>query len=89
MSMRRPKVEKQDTKPPIDKNVVKAVIDKGGSVAASSVSSDKPKNVQLRLLPNIIQRIDQSRKGRIVPPTRHAWLMEAVLEKLEREKTLK
>ena len=87
MSMRRPKVEKQDTQPTLDKRVVKAVIEKGGSVSASSVTSDKPKNVQLRLLPNIIQRIDLSRKRRIVAPTRHAWLLEAVLEKLEREET--
>jgi hypothetical protein len=79
MSMRRPKVESLP-----DKGKVKAVIGKGGGVA-SSVASDKPKNVQLRLLPDVIQRIDLSRKGRIVPPTRHAWLLEAVLEKLERE----
>ncbi len=80
--MRRPKVESLP-----DKGKVKAVIGKGGGVAssASSASSDKPKNVQLRLLPDVIQRIDLSRKGRIVPPTRHAWLLEAVLEKLERE----
>ncbi len=77
--MRRPKVESLP-----DKGKVKAVIGKGGGVA-SSASSDKPKNVQLRLLPDVIQRIDLSRKGRIVPPTRHAWLLEAVLEKLERE----
>ena len=83
MSMRRPKAE---TSP--DKRKIKAVIEKGGGVASSG-ASDKPKNVQLRLLPDIIQRIDQSRKGRMVPPTRHAWLMEAVLEKLEREETLK
>ena len=83
MSMRRPKAESLP-----DKRKVKAVIEKGGGVASSSVASDKPKNVQLRLLPDIIQRIDLSRKGRIVPPTRHAWLLEAVLEKLEREETL-
>ena len=84
MSMRRPKAVTSR-----DNRKVKAVIKKGGSVAAASVAADKPKNVQLRLLPDIIQRIDQSRRGRMVPPTRHAWLMEAVLEKLEREETLK
>ncbi len=83
MSMRRPKAKASP-----DKRKIKAVIKKGGGVASSG-ASDKPKNVQLRLLPDIIQRIDQSRKGRMVPPTRHAWLMEAVLEKLEREETLK
>jgi hypothetical protein len=79
MTMRRPKAESLP-----DKHKVKAVIGKGGGVA-SSVASDKPKNVQLRLLPDIIQRIDFSRKCRIVPPTRHAWLLEAILEKLERD----
>lgn len=82
MSMRRP--QRDESLP--NKQKVKAVIDKGGGIA-SSVAPDKPKNVQLRLLPNIIQRIDRTRKGRIVAPTRHAWLLEAVLEKLEREET--
>ena len=85
MSMRRP--QRVESLP--DKQKVKSVIEKGGGVASSSAASDKPKNVQLRLLPDIIQRIDHTRKSRIVAPTRHAWLLEAVLEKLEREETPK
>ena len=43
------------------------------------------KLVQLRLPRDLVQRIDMARKHRIVAPSRHAWLLEALLEKLETE----
>ena len=47
----------------------------------------KPLLVQLRLDPQDIARIDAARSGRLVAPSRHAWLLEAILEKLQREET--
>jgi hypothetical protein len=38
--------------------------------------------VQLRLSPELIQRIDKNRRKRTVPPSRHAWILEALLDKL-------
>lgn len=46
---------------------------------------EKPKNVQLRLLPSKIAQIDALRTERRVPVSRHHWFMEAIEEKLERE----
>jgi hypothetical protein len=39
--------------------------------------------VQLRLSSELVQRIDRHRKERIVPPSRHSWMLEALLEKLQ------
>lgn len=51
--------------------------------------TDTLKNVQLRLYASLLEEIDLSRhaqaRGRR-PASRHAWLLDAVEEKLEREK---
>jgi len=76
MSMRRPQS---------DPRKVRAIIEKGGSTAAAHDNPDTVKNVQLRLPLGMITRIDTVRGLRTVKPPRHLWLLEAVLEKLERE----
>lgn len=69
---------------------VEALINRGGSTATPT-TEPKPKRrasyVQLRLLPEMLQRIDTSIAGRAVPVPRHTWLLEAIAEKLEREWT--
>lgn len=82
MSMRRPEVVQ-----PVDEKKLQAVIEKGGAVASSKkgLEEETTKNVQLRLTPQVIARIDQVRGERLVAPPRHAWLLEAILEKLDRE----
>jgi len=68
---------------------VDALINKGGSVAgqpmASIELSDKPVPVVLRLPPETASRIERVVKARAVRIPRHTWLLEAVMEKLERE----
>jgi len=74
------------TKPqqqPADERRINALIDKGGTIATEEERA-KPLSVQLRLAPDLIDRIDQARKHRTVPPSRHSWILEALLEKLER-----
>ena len=53
--------------------------------ASSKESEEKPKLVQLRLKPEIMERIDAIIQNRSVPPSRHFWILEAVMEKIERE----
>ena len=62
-----------------------AVIARGGGAVQRYRA--KPLLVQLRLDPQDIARIDAARNGRLVAPSRHAWLLEAILEKLQREET--
>ena len=70
---------------------VMALIEKGGSVAAdkSERTRAKPQLVQLRLSREVVDRIDSVIQSRLVPPSRHTWLLEAVYEKLQREEGAK
>ena len=67
---------------------VDALIHKGGSVAGEGASSNRQKlvPVMLRLPPNLLERVDASVQTRVVPTPRTTWIMEAIAEKLEREK---
>jgi hypothetical protein len=62
---------------------VSALIEKGGTVAALKPPRRDPMLVQMRLSRDVIARIDKARKKRRVPPSRHSWMLEAILEKLE------
>jgi hypothetical protein len=69
-----------------DDRRINELIEKGGTVAArDSGDQAKPMLVQLRLSRDVIQRIDRTRKKRTVPPSRHSWILEALLDKLNAE----
>jgi hypothetical protein len=67
---------------------VDALINKGGSVArvADAPLPRKSAPVVLRMPPDVLVQIDQAVEARRVKVPRHTWLMEAVIEKLERER---
>jgi hypothetical protein len=71
-------------KPDVSEAAIKAVIEKGGSVARDKLEAGK-KNLQLRLDTNLIAQIDQARQKKSVPPSRHTWILEAIHEKLSDE----
>ena len=62
---------------------INALIEKGGSVATHDEPHAKTRNFQLRLTDDMRQRIDRACAKRIVKPSWHAYIMEAVLQKLE------
>lgn len=62
---------------------INALIEKGGSVATHEEPHAKTRNFQLRLNDAIRQRIDRACQKRIVKPSWHAYIMEAILQKLE------
>ncbi len=91
---RRPK----DGSPPPAAVDVDALILKGGSVAGQGAASDReparppatmpakdPTPVVLRVPTTLLGRIDEALDARAVKIPRHTWLLEAVVEKLERE----
>jgi deoxyinosine 3'endonuclease (endonuclease V) len=97
ISGKPPKLVQADVKQQPDEDEVRKLILKGGSVAEGSRASDaataiKPMLVQLRLYPDMVQEIDLVRKntrGRRLPaPSRHAWIVRAIEEKLARDKGL-
>jgi hypothetical protein len=80
--------------PPKELDVL-SLINKGGSIAKTSApkidaESIKPMLVQLRLYPDLVQEIDAVRKAggskRHPAPSRHAWIVSAIEEKLARDK---
>ena len=62
---------------------VNALIEKGGSVATQDEPHAKTRNFQLRLTDAIRERIDRACEKRTVKPSWHAYIMEAILEKLK------
>lgn len=68
-----------------DERRVNALIEKGGTVPEGATDDSRRMLVQLRLSPALIQRIDKNRRKRTVPPSRHAWILEALLDKLNVE----
>jgi hypothetical protein len=78
---RKPKTE-QATAKNVD---VDALINKGGSIAQRQDAELKEKPVILRVPEDVLERIDATVKARRIKTPRHTWLLEAVLEKLEKE----
>jgi hypothetical protein len=67
---------------------IDALINKGGSIAGKNGGQGKEAvPVILRLPGDILQKVDASVQARRIKTPRHTWLLEAVLEKLEREST--
>jgi hypothetical protein len=65
---------------------VDALIRKGGSVAGKNGEQEKGTvPVILRVPEDILEKVDASVQARRIKTPRHTWLLEAVLEKLERE----
>lgn len=80
----KPKPTTTQERPPHDERQVRALIHRGGSVALSQEEAKANlKLVQLRLPAPLIGRIDAHRGIRTVPPSRHSWILEAIMEKLE------
>jgi hypothetical protein len=67
---------------------INALIHKGGSVTGEGTSSGRQKlvPVMLRLPPSMLEKVDAAVHARVVPTPRTTWIMEAIAEKLERER---
>jgi hypothetical protein len=83
MVVARKKTKKTETET-VD---VEALIRKGGSVAGdtSLEQADKPTSVILRIPADVIAQIEKAVLARRLKIPRHTWLLEAVMEKLDRE----
>lgn len=76
---------------PEEEQKAAAIIRRGGDVPSKQVHNgvgEEEKKVQLRLKDNLIDDIDGTRSTRRPKPSRHSWILEAIYEKLEREKEL-
>lgn len=76
-------------RPEQNEQQIAALIEQGGSVATKEAGQGSgAKKVQLRVPLPLLTQIDQSLAKRgMLSPSRHSWLLEACIEKLEREET--
>lgn len=80
---RKPKQSSGAGAKPVDVDVL---INKGGSVAGKNGGQEKDAvPVILRVPEDILRKVDASVRARRIKTPRHTWLLEAILEKLERE----
>lgn len=64
---------------------IAALINKGGSVAAADAkSSEKDQNVMLRIPVPLLEKLDAELNKGIIKKKRHPWILEAIVEKLQR-----
>lgn len=81
---RKPKVEASRHVPVTD---VEALINKGGSVSQQEQET-KDKNamaVVVRVPVKLLEKVDYLLAQRPIKTPRHTWILEAMLEKLEKE----
>ena len=65
-----------------------ALIKKGGRSARPDFSEEEKvseKRISLRIPEDIVERIRQAAKARPIRMPRHSWIVEAILEKLDKE----
>jgi hypothetical protein len=65
---------------------IEAFIRRGGSTAGDALIDVKTKSVLLNVPQNVLTDIDRLRADRRLKTPRHTWIMEAIIEKLDREK---
>lgn len=75
---------KPKSKPKPSDAEAEALIRKGGSVP-SARQTQKPASVVLRIPPELLERVDAMLAERPIKVPRHQWLLEAIVEKLERD----
>jgi hypothetical protein len=83
------KPQSESASPPAEARVME-LIEKGGSVASSKgekSSEKKLTQVFFRAPGDLIAKIEKIAKSRVIPTSRQTWLLEAIVEKLERERS--
>ena len=64
---------------------IQKVINKGGSIPSNDAQALETMVINIRPPVSMVQRIDELVSQRPVKTSRHMWLMEAIVEKLERD----
>jgi hypothetical protein len=72
-------------KPQPSTSSVDDLIDKGGSVPSERSRKSTQAAVPLRLPRPLLDRIDRAVEAQSVPTPRNRWILQAIVEKLERD----
>jgi hypothetical protein len=79
-------ISKKPQKKELSEKEVSNLINKGGSVAQKEPKPKDKSFQQIRIKPEIIQQIDDLIDKRIIGISRHAWFMEAIEDKIRKER---
>ena len=83
---RKPQAKSQEQVPSVD---IDALIAKGGSVGSSESTPKDDNNgvgsFTLRVPKNLLRQIKQQTQDRPIKTDRQRWILEAIVEKLERD----
>ena len=70
------------------KDKIDVIIDKGGSVSGETKINCKgyKNSMTLRLPHFLLDQINEILSEKLIPTPRHTWILEAILEKVQRER---
>ena len=73
-------------RPQVSENEIAALIDKGGSSAGQTATTMQDNlAVSLRIPAPLAERLTQALEDKMTRMPRHTWILEAIVEKLDRE----
>jgi hypothetical protein len=82
---RKPKDEQASEGPLQDDPAFQQYLSKGGSAAKPQQETPKDVRFTLHIPGSLCQELDQLREARPLKISRHQWVLEAILEKIQRE----
>lgn len=77
---KKPTQDEEDT----NQSQINAVISKGGSVAKKAKAGSQ--KILIRIPGDLLDRVDTDLDARPLKTPRNTWILEAILEKLKRQK---
>lgn len=67
---------------------VEAIINRGGTAPATQPTQESPKGVRKSVIvyfePEMLRQVDEAAKTQVIKTSRQRWIMEAIVEKLQR-----
>ena len=82
---RKPKDEQAPEPPLQDGPAFQQYLSKGGSAAKPQPEAPKDIRFTLQIPGPLCRELDRVREGRPLKISRHQWVLEAILEKIQRE----
>jgi hypothetical protein len=76
---------KEETTQPLSDNALEAYLHRGGSTAKTQSAPVKDVRFSLTIPAAICEELDTLRASRRLKTSRHQWVLEAIVEKIERE----
>lgn len=77
---------KEETTQPVSDKTLESYLHRGGSTAKTQTAPVKDVRFSLTIPATICKELDTLRDSRTLKTSRHKWVLEAIVEKIERER---